>query len=191
MISLLKGIPQFSGNELTVLCGQVGYGVQVNEIFGSTLRQNPVETTLYIHTHVREDALELFGFSSPEQKKLFSLFLSVPGVGPKTALALTNDSPERIRTAVQQGEVSFFSTFPRVGKKLAQNIIIELKPKLGSIVELDLAEPTGKTAELKQALESLGYAEPDIAKALRSVDTEKGSIQDAIKAAIKFLQSKG
>lgn len=191
MISTLTGTPTFYGNQLVMVCGGVGYGVAVNETTAYTLRTAIPPTTdqitLFIHTHVREDALELFGFATPEEKHLFETLLTVSGVGPKTALVITSASINEIRKAVDEGDVTFFSAFPRVGKKLAQKIIIELKSKLGSLEDLDLSESKGQGVEVRQALETLGYADHEIRKALREVDVETLSLQEAIKASIRIL----
>lgn len=194
MIATLTGTPTFYGNQLVMVCGGVGYGVAVNETTGYALRTVAPATTgqitLFIHTHVREDALELFGFATPEEKHLFETLLSVSGVGPKTALVITSASTNEIRKAVEEGDVSFFAAFPRVGKKLAQKIIIELKSKLGSLEDLDLSESKGQGIEVRQALETLGYADHEIRKALREVDSESLSLQEAIKACIRILSKK-
>ncbi len=197
MIATLTGSPIFYGNQLVMVCGGVGYGVAVNETTAYTLRTTisaaPTTTgqiTLFIHTHVREDTLELFGFITPEEKHLFETLLTVSGVGPKTALVITSASINEIRKAVEEGNVSFFSAFSRVGKKLAQKIIIELKSKLGSLEDLDLSEGTSQGIEVRQALETLGYADQEIRKALREVDVETLSLQEAIKASIRILSKK-
>lgn len=190
MIASLTGTPTFYGNQLVITCGGVGYGVAVNERTAHVLRTTSQETTVFVHTHVREDALELFGFQTPEEKQLFETFLTVSGVGPKTALALTSAQPVEIRTAVKDGDVAFFSAFPRVGKKLAQKIIIELKPKLGSLEDLDLSEASGQAGEVRQALEALGYSDLDIRRALRELDVEQLKLQEAIKASIRLLSKK-
>lgn len=197
MIATLTGIPTFYGNQLVMVCGGVGYGVAVNETTAYALRTAVPTTadttgqiTLFIHTHVREDAFELFGFASQEEKLLFETLLSVSGVGPKTALVITSASTNEIRKAVEEGDVSFFAAFPRVGKKLAQKIIIELKSKLGSLEDLDLSESKGQGVEVRQALETLGYADHEIRKALREVDSESLSLQEAIKACIRILSKK-
>ncbi len=198
MIATLTGTPTFYANQLVMVCGGVGYGVAVNETTAYALRTATPSTapsttgqiTLFIHTHVREDALELFGFATPEEKHLFETLLTVSGVGPKTALVITSASINEIRKAVEEGNVSFFVSFSRVGKKLAQKIIIELKSKLGSLEDLDLSESKGQGVEVRQALETLGYADHEIRKALREVDIESLSLQEAIKACIRILSKK-
>lgn len=170
-----------------MLCGGVGYGVLVNERASLELHAK-TEATLYIHTHVREDELSLFGFLTEEEKLLFEELLKVPGVGPKTAILITNGPADALIKAVQEGDVSFFTSFSRVGKKLAQKIIIELKSRLGSLQDLDLGELPPKLLELQQALLSLGYTEAEIRHAIKELgDIEAMELQVAIKKAMKFL----
>lgn len=188
MIALLEGTPVVLGNTVVMMCHGVGYGVAVNDRTKRAL--STMETArLYVHTHVREDAFELYGFQTPDEQKLFEMLLTVSGVGPKTALNVTGASVPQIRNAVETGSVSFFSAFPRVGKKLAQKIIIELKPKFGSLEDLDLSTMEGKGNEVRQALEALGYTEQDIRRALREVQIEALTLQEAIKQAMKLVST--
>lgn len=186
MISYLIGQPIIEKDFLTVLCGQVGYAVHVTS---HTMNQASTlsEMKLHIYTHVKEDALELFGFTSPGDRDMFLLLLSVSGVGPKTALAILNSSSLQIIEAVQQANTSFFSATPRVGKKLAQKIIIDLKTKLGSMKELDLGPLSAQQQEVTLALQSLGFDDHSIEEAVKQVDTENLATGEAVKQAIKLM----
>jgi Holliday junction DNA helicase RuvA len=187
MISMLIGKPVFSQNHLIMMCGGVGYGVVTNERTATELH-GQAEATVYIHTHVREDEIALFGFLTEEEKLLFEELLKVPGVGPKTAILITNATIASLIQAVQEGDVAFFSSFSRVGKKLAQKIIIELKPKLGSIEDLELGELPQRTREVRDALLALGYGDAEIRRAMKTLtDTETIPIQTSIKRAMKLL----
>ena len=139
----------------------VGYGVLAN---AGTLQTagSLDEISLNIYTHVREDRIELYGFSSPQEQMLFELLISVSGVGPKTALAITEKGSQALVEAIQQADVRFFTKVPRVGKKSAQKIIIELKSKLGGLKDLDLKPLAGKNQDVSEALQSLGFAEEEI-----------------------------
>ena len=147
MIGYLKGTASFSGSELIVIVNGVGYQVHVGRPALSAITTSE-EIEHHIHTHVREDALELYGFKTSEEKRLFLLLLNVSGVGPRTALAITERDPQSIISAVQQANSSFFSSIPRVGKKVAQKIIIDLKSKLGSLKDLDLSPLSTKESEI-------------------------------------------
>ena len=186
MISLLVGKPLFFGNTCVMLCHGVGYGVMIGDRTADAIKKQS-EATLHIHTHVREDAFDLYGFISQEDKAIFEMLLTVSGVGPKTAITIADASPSNIRKAVEQADVSFFSSFSRVGKKLAQKIIIELKSKIGSLADLDLTDGSAQLKDVREALQSLGYDERDITKALRAVPVDALPLQVAIKECMKVL----
>jgi len=190
MISMLTGTPIVQGTECVVLCGGVGYGVSVNE---KTLQKVSAqkEITLYIHTHVREDELKLYGFLTMQERHFFEMLLNhVQGVGPRTALAITNSSVAEISQAVEEGDVEFFTEFPRVGKKLAQKIILELRSKLGDAKDLELSFIGTKQKDIHEALSTLGYSDKEIAKTLRGLDTNGLTIEAAIKESLKALNTR-
>ncbi|MDQ5951497.1 MAG: holliday junction helicase RuvA [Patescibacteria group bacterium] len=186
MIGYLRGTPKLAGNDIIVDVAGVGYLVHTTASLTAELMHKP-EVELFIHTHVREDILELYGFRSAEEKRLFMLLLDVSGVGPRTALAITERSPQEIITAVQQADSRFFSSIPRVGKKVAQKIIIDLKGKLGSLKELDLGPTSSQEQEIVGALASLGFAEEDVLEQLRSEDYSALTLEASIKRIIQKL----
>ena len=186
MISYLLGTPVAHGEDLTVVVNGVGYAVHVDSATAvSALNQTQV--ALFIYTHVREDRIELYGFQSLEAKKLFLLLLDVSGVGPSTALSITSHGPEALVDAVQQADLKFFGSIPRVGKKLAQKIIIDLKSKLGSLKELDLKPLDSKQADVVAALTSLGFGETEAGELVRSLELDKMTVEQAIKEAMRRL----
>lgn len=165
-----------------------GVGYQVIPSAG-VLRQKVKigeDIRLFIYTHVREDQLALFGFSSLEEKRVFELLLSVSGVGPKSAMAvLARGKPDEVREAVAKADVEFFTSVPGLGKKTAQRIIIDLKSKLGDLEELDLTgknEPAVK--ELIMVLKSMGFGTEEARAMIKRVDLEL-SLTDQIKLALK------
>jgi len=186
MIGFLSGTIQKTNSYLIVQtnCG-VGYKVEVSLSLLATLQEGE-EASLYIYTHVKEDALKLFGFKSQKDLSLFELVLSVSGVGPKTALAIIDTGAERLVTAVQNADVAFFSSVPRVGKKLAQKIIIELKSKLGGLKDLDLSPLSQTEQDVMDGLLGLGFVEANIQEVLKSLDT-KQSVETILKQAVKKL----
>ena len=186
MIGFLSGTIQKTNSYLIVQtnCG-VGYKVEVSLSLLATLQEGE-EASLYIYTHVKEDALKLFGFKSQKDLSLFELVLSVSGVGPKTALAIIDTGAERLVTAVQNADVAFFSSVPRVGKKLAQKIIIELKSKLGGLKDLDLSPLSQTEQDVMDGLLGLGFVETNIQEVLKSLDT-KQSVETILKQAVKKL----
>lgn len=186
MIAYLSGTPVHQHNTLIILVQGVGYGVQVGtRTLQKTVGKERVD--LFIHTHVREDEIALFGFGDAQTLELFTKLIDVSGVGPKTALAISDFGSEEIVRAVQQADVAFFSSMPRVGKKLAQKIIIELKSKLGSLKDLDLAPESQQHSDVSEALRSLGFSEHDIQKALQNVEVEQFTLEQAITQSIKVI----
>ncbi len=189
MISYLIGQPIPEKDFLTVLCGQVGYAVHVNI---QTLAQigKSTEVRLHIYTHVKEDAIELYGFLTPSDRELFLLLISVSGVGPKTGLNILNSGASQIIEAVQQANTSFFSATPRVGKKMAQKIIIDLRTKLGALKELDLSPLSPQQQEVTLALQTLGFDEFAISEALKQIKVDQLTTGEAIKQAIKIMSTR-
>jgi len=187
MIGYLHGQPKVVGTSLLLIVQGVGYQVLVGQALLDLARTSET-LELYIHTHVREDALDLFGFADLRQKEMFELLLSVSGVGPKTALVLTELGADVISRAVQEADVSVFTSVPRVGKKVAQKIIIDLKSKLGSLHDLSLASDVGPVSDVRAALESLGFSEHDIDVAINKLDFSQPIEAAAhIKTAIKLM----
>jgi len=161
MIAYLSGKPLVSHNELIIQVQGVGYGVHVGAqtLTACTGRES---LEMYVHTFVKEDEISLYGFLSFEEKEMFLQLLSVSGVGPKTALTIIDKGTVGIYSAVHNGDVTYFSSIPRIGKKLSQKIIIELRSKLGNREVLDLQRPTEKYSQVSDALLSLGFGEHDI-----------------------------
>lgn len=186
MIGYLHGTPKVIGSDLLILVGGVGYQVSVAPQLLSKATSAP-EVEIFVYTHVKEDALELYGFGSTEEKRLFTLLLDVSGVGPRTALAISDRGSQSIIQAVQQADISFFSKVPRVGKKMAQKIIIELKGKLGSLKELNLGPTNTQEQEIVSALTDLGFDENHVLDLLRQDDYSELALEDSIKRLIQKL----
>ncbi len=183
MINYLKGKPSLVDDSVMILVGGVGYRVEVGTFCRTQLKTDEVE--LYIYTYVREDRLELYGFLKPEQLRLFKLMINVSGVGPKTALEIVDRNPEQIIHAVQNAQVNFFSAIPRIGKKTAQKIILELKPKLGSLKELSLGPRSEKEQDIYETLSALGYEENAIEDAVSRLDLDNLTVEEAVKEVLK------
>ncbi|MDP2649676.1 MAG: Holliday junction branch migration protein RuvA [bacterium] len=188
MIASIKGkIDIISSSYVVVDVNGVGYKILLPFAILSTLSVGK-ETKLFTYTHVREDVLELYGFLNQEDLKLFEHLISVSGVGPKTAIGIfSSGSSDMIIGAISRADVEFFTSVPRLGKKNAQKIIIELKSKLGSIAELDLSGQTSKEdIEIIDALKNFGFTSSEIKKALKEMPEEK-TFEERIKAALKYL----
>lgn len=187
MIAALRGLlGPVHPNPIVLYAGDVGYAVSFPVRFLSSHHEGDA-VHVFIHTHVRDDAIELYGFETPEDLALFNLLLSVSGIGPKTSLAIVDRGSEPIRQAVQQSDVEFFEGIPRLGKKNAQKIIIELKNKLGSLTDLDLSGATPQNQELSDALESMGFGRKEINEALRNVPTDGKTLPERLRQALMVI----
>ena len=189
MINYLHGTPLFIGSELSVVVGGVGYYVRCPQRTLSSL-QNLPECQLYISTRVKEDAFELFGFITVEEKKLFELLVTVSGVGPAMALGIMEKPTQEVIQALKQANVSFFTAVPRVGKKVAQKLIIELTPKLGSHEELNLKPLSPSLQTTFDALSALGIAETISRQAIETLELDPDTqAEQAIAQVLKYLGS--
>ncbi len=144
----------------------VGYLVHATP---SVLRQGGEELTVETYLHVREDALQLYGFASADERDLFVHLLSVNGVGPKVALAIVSgSSPADLRRAIALEDTARFEAIPGIGKKTAQRVVLELKEKLGAVTEGGSAPSVELVA--RDALVELGWSVGDAERALAQVD---------------------
>jgi Holliday junction DNA helicase RuvA len=164
--------------------GGVGYLVQATQRALQKARSGK-EVALDTYLHVREDALQLYGFAEPAERELFELLLSVSGVGPKVALAiLSNSTPGDLRRAIVLEDETRFVAIPGIGKKTAQRIVLELKEKLGP-VEI-VGEPPAEELVARDALVELGYSVPEAERALAGTDPElppEERVRQALRAA--------
>jgi len=175
MIARLRGRPVGRTAEGLVLdVHGVGYLVAATP---SVLRRagNGTELTVETYLHVREDALQLYGFADADERELFRHLLTVSGVGPKVALAVVSGSPAaELRKAIALGDHARFQAIPGIGKKTAERIVLELREKLGTVGEPSLAAVGEAPAHLvaRDALVELGYSVVDAELALADVDPE-------------------
>lgn len=189
MIARLNGVIVEKDTGLIVECGGVGYGVLVTlSDFGRvTIGEN---ATLFIHEHIKEDAHDLYGFLASDTKQLFEQLLSVKNVGPKVALSVLDiGAGDVVRTAIAGGDIKTLQTAKGVGKRAAEQIVVELRDKVGAPVG-DAAENViyrsgiNQNDEAFQALVSLGYTEADAQAALSQVD-QSLPLEDRIKQVLK------
>jgi Holliday junction DNA helicase RuvA len=164
----------------------VGYRIQ------TTLRalrkaKGGAEVTLDTYLHVREDALQLYGFAEPAERELFEHFLSVSGVGPKVALAiLSGSTPADLRRAIALEDITRFVAIPGIGKKTAERVVLELKEKLGPVESLGSADDRQHELVARDALVELGYSVPEADRALATTDPEappEERVRQALRAA--------
>jgi len=142
---------------------------------------------------VREDSITLYGFISSEERELFQRLISVSGIGPKSAMSiLANDDTEGFMNAVESGNVTYLTKFPGVGKKTAQQIILDLKGKFEALPEVTtkavVSTNQATLEEAKDALLGLGYSAKEITKIWKSLEAAAPSTtQEALKVAFKLL----
>lgn len=188
MYSYLKGeITEIKATHITLEVYDVGYLIKVPNPYSFTIN---TKTTIYVHHHVREDAIELFGFSSDIEKETFEKLINVKGLGPKGALAiLASATPLEISQATNEANAKFFVKFPGIGPKLSQQIILDLKGK----INFDESENIIKDDRLEQvslALKALGYSQIEIKNVVKNIKLEpETTLNDAVKIALKMLRS--
>lgn len=182
-------------NIVVIDCGGVGYACHSTTYTISKLRPGQ-KAKLFTHCNIREDAFDIFGFSTREELRCFQMLLGVTGVGPKAALAILSAvSPERFTLAVMTQDEKALTAAQGVGKKLAQRIILELKDKLGSTVtSIDVSDAAvvapqaGSSLALAQAaLGELGYSHAEISSALKGIKTEGMKTEDIVKQCLRAM----
>jgi len=190
MIATLKGVVSEKLADLVVLdVHGIGYGLQVTaEDFGRLPSGEAAK--LYIYEHIREQSYDLFGFVQLDTKKLFEQLLGVKNVGPKVALAVLDiGTAPAVRGAIAAGDVKLLQSAKGVGKRAAEQIVVELRDKVGlsasDIAEGIVSRPGINTQdEAVEALVSLGYTPQDAAAALKDIDDTLPS-EERIKLALK------
>jgi Holliday junction DNA helicase RuvA len=180
MIARLRGhISGRAGSGLIVDVNGVGYLVNATP---SVHRLGDGEVTIEVHTVVREDALQLYGFATADERELFEMLLSVSGVGPKVALAIVSGStPAELRRAIARDDVKRFQAIPGIGLKTAQRVVLELKEKLAG---LDIGGPDSGDLTARDALVELGWSLVDAEHALANVDGDL-SVEEQVRHALR------
>ncbi|MCX6144044.1 MAG: Holliday junction branch migration protein RuvA [Ignavibacteriales bacterium] len=197
MIASLTGVLKTKNpTEILIDVNGVGYSVTIPLSTYEKLGEVGSNLTLLTHLHVREDAMQLFGFASPEERFFFKLLITVNGIGPKIAQGiLSGITVTDLKQHIAHENISALTAIPGVGRKTAERLIIELRDKIGkmdtpSLGSIPLQDEDGDLRqEALLALTSLGYNRPIAEKALRQVFTEtkgeKLSLQDLIKRALR------
>ena len=191
---LLYKIP----NYVVVDCGGVGYELWISVTTFTELGELGSEARLHVHTHVREDALQLFGFHEVTEKLLFEKLLTISGIGPKLAITvLSGIAADRLVAAIRGGDHGTLTKIPGIGKKTAERVVLELKDKLeglaGTAPASASATPSlGATAEdVLSALVNLGYPRPIAQKAVESAAKDpavSGDFEKLFRAAMAAVR---
>ncbi len=181
MIAHITGkLIQKQPNSVIVDVGGVGYELNVPLSTFYDLGELGADVSLRVHTHVREDALQLFGFRTDREKKLFLLLIGVSGIGPKLAITvLSGLSAEELVQALRAGNLTKLVGIPGVGKKTAERMLVELKDKVAAILPPGLEEPKGIVAQTGDAMRE------DVISALVNLGYQRSQAEKAVGAAMK------
>ena len=161
----------------------IGYQIYVPNPYGFMLEK---EYTVYTYSNIREDEYTLYGFKTKEEKELFLKLISVKGLGPKMALPmLATGSISMIEEAIETENINYLKKFPKIGDKVARQVILDLKGKL-NVINTGLFKKEDHSNELSEALQGLGYKQADIKKVISKVNTSN-TLEEQIKEALKLL----
>jgi Holliday junction DNA helicase RuvA len=197
MIAFLRGrVLDKHPNRIVIDVNGVGYELYVPLSTYYDVGEAGTEIALRVHTHVREDALQLYGFLTTLEQQLFERLIAISGIGPKLAVAVLSgiDSRELV-SSIQRADVARLTRIPGIGKKTAERMVLELKDRLAEVVQPVDAHRSERSQvdhgrdDLVSALENLGYHRPLAEKAVDTVRARDGgaSFEDALKGALREL----
>ena len=197
MFAYLEGtVAEKNLNELVLDVNGIGWSLSCSM---NTLQNVPPigeRVKVFTCLNVREDAMELFGFYSREEKQMFTKLTGISGIGPKTALGILGSMPLRdLQLAIMTGDITALSRAPGIGKKTAQRIALELKEHVsaedltgsGITVKIDTSAPQDGVAEAIMALQSLGYSASEAAKAVSAVKDRSAQADELIRLALRGM----
>jgi Holliday junction DNA helicase RuvA len=198
MIAFLRGrVLDKQPNRVIVDVQGVGYEVHVPLSTYYDVGDEGADVSLHVHTHVREETLQLYGFLTSLEQQVFERLIAVSGIGPKLAIAvLSGIEPRELVAAVQRGDVARLTGVPGVGKKTAERIVLELKDRLAPLVApagieaVDVGSPADRLrADLVSALQNLGYHRPAAEKAVDATlsATSEATFEQALRTALREL----
>ena len=181
MYSYIKGMVSFTEvNHVVIDNNGMGFLIYVANPYAYKIGE---EVLVYVYQQIREEENTLYGFKTLQERELFLKLISVKGLGPKMALPmLSGDNQGNIYEAIESGNVNYLKKFPKIGDKVARQIILDLKGKLAS----DEKGVSADYTELTETLKSLGYKPVDIKKVLPKIDANK-KLQEQVKDALKML----
>jgi holliday junction DNA helicase RuvA len=189
MIGKLTGriSPSGTSGEVLIEVGGVGYCVRTPLLALDILKNSGSEVSLFIHTAVREDALDLYGFPTHEELAFFKQLMSVSGIGPKTALGILNVADvASLKRAIAAGDASALTRVFGIGKKSAERLVVELRDKvIVSSPSTALGAASSDDAEVIEALIALGYRADESRRALK--ETSGTSVNERLSSALKYL----
>lgn len=194
MYDYIKGqLTKITATYIVVEAGGIGYMITVANPYSFSDQMNqPVQ--IYLHHVVREDAQLLYGFHHEEEKNVFLKLISVSGIGPTTALAIVavNDN-DGLVTAIENSDIKYLTKFPKIGKKTAQQMVLDLAdkfvdlPKAGSVAPAQATSSNQELDEAMEALQALGYKASELKKIKAFFDGTQETAENYIKQSLKML----
>lgn len=187
MIGRLRGVlVGRTGERVVIDVAGVGYEIAMTPREVAELPGLGEEVVVHTHLHVREDAMALFGFESSTARDLFRILIGTSGIGPKVAMSmLASYRPDELRSHVATEDVDALSAVPGIGKRTAQKVILELRPKLADL-DADVAVGTSSGAQVREALEGLGYEASEIRDVVGQLETDQ-PLQEQLRRALQLL----
>ncbi len=185
MIAFLEGILAEKGaGRVVIAAGGIGYEVQVPTRTLAALPATGRPARLHTRLQVRDDAMALFGFSTTDERELFDLLTTVTGVGPKVAMAILSAlPPEALRRAIATDDPAALTVVPGVGRKVAARVVLDLRDRVGAVVE---ATPGGPVAEVREALLALGLSPEEAREALSGLaEDADASVEELLRRALQ------
>lgn len=200
MYEYLTGVVTFiNPYYLVIETNGIGYQIALGNPYRYSSKLNK-EIKLYVHQVIREDAHLLYGFDSLEEKQLFLRLVSVSGIGPKSALAImASDDHSGLIQAVETGDVTYLTKFPGVGKKTAQQMILDLKGKFGelsidtpfNLFDESTAQDVTALSEAMEALSALGYSDKEVKRVEKQLkEVENLTTDEYLRQALKLMMKK-
>ncbi len=192
MLRMVKGIIAAKGEGYAVLMtGGVGYKIAAAPQTIAALPGVGAEAALHTHLHVREDALELYGFLTEIELTLFERLNTISGIGPRSALAILSiASADRLIAAINEGKTELLTKASGVGRKTAERIVLELKGKLEAKGAARLVSLMESDVELEETLMSLGYSRQQARQAIGRIDPSVTGFKERLKAALRQSKAK-
>ncbi len=191
MIAYIKGKIIYKNNRFVILeNNSIGYQIFATESVLNSIKEDTV-FEFYIHQHVKEDLLDLYGFANMDELEFFKHLISISGVGPRSALAVLSIAKlNDIKQAIFKGDPTLLKKVSGIGQKTAERIVVELKNKIAALASADGQINSGIGDEVIDALEALGYKPYAIRQAISELPSDIETVQEKIKATLKIINNK-
>lgn len=192
MIYSIAGKLEFKDDHFAVVTtGGLGLKLFASRLTIEALPAVGADVKFFCHLHVREDALDLFGFTTEGELQFFEMLISVSGVGPRSALAILDTGPlDELSAAIKEDRPDLLTRAPGIGRKTAERVIVELRNKVQSAKSSVMVEKMQTDSDLIEALMSLGYRRDEARAALAKVSKEVVGTEDRLRAALVVLSNK-